>query len=135
MTRDPQTWDDALEVVLDEMHQIMLDRQAKYGPENIRAQGLYGVLTRGASDKQARVMGALNGHVVRGQVRLDPIVDTEDDDTFEDGCIDWANYVGPIALMLKRGWWDLPRRASARLGTPGRASDEEGEAVVREASS
>jgi hypothetical protein len=67
------------------------------------------VLTRATDDKIERIKGALNGEVVRGRVLLDPIVDTEAADTFEDGCIDAANYLGPIMLMLHRGWWTLPR--------------------------
>lgn len=107
---EPKTWDDALDAVLAEMRTIMVERQAKYGPENIRQQGLYGVLTRAAADKVARIFRAINGKVVNGVVVLDPIDDgTEAADTFEDGLLDAANYFGPIALMVKRGWWDLPR--------------------------
>jgi len=109
---EPQTWDDALDYILAEMREIMIARQAKYGPENIRNQGLHGVLTRAVSDKLARIMRALNGSVVGGRIELDPIVDEEAADTFEDGCVDAANYVGPIALMVYRGWWDLPRRGA-----------------------
>lgn len=108
--RSPETWDEALDTVLAEMRQIMVDRQAKYGPENIRQQGLFGVIVRGAADKVARIQRALNGKVVEGQIILDPISDGTDlNDTFEDGLLDAANYFGPIALMVKRGWWDLPR--------------------------
>lgn len=114
----PQTWDAAVDRCLAELRQVMLDRQAKYGPENIRQQGLYGVLTRGAADKTARIMHALNGRIVNGQIILDPIGLGADetfedslvaDETFEDALIDAANYFGVIARMVLRGWWDLPR--------------------------
>lgn len=110
-TDNPTTWDEALDNVLTEMRSVMIERQAKYGPENIKQQGLLGVLTRAQDDKIERIKGALNGRVVRGRVLLDPISDGEEvTDTFDDGCIDAANYIGPIMLMLKRGWWSLPRK-------------------------
>lgn len=106
----PTTWEEGLDAVLHEMRAIMVERQDKYGPENITQQGLLGVLTRAQDDKIERIKGALNGSVVRGRVVLDPIEDgSQTDDTFDDGCIDAANYIGPIMLMLKRGWWSLPR--------------------------
>jgi hypothetical protein len=106
----PETWDAALDFVLLEMREIMLERQKKYGPENIRQQGLYGVVVRAASDKVQRIKRALNGRVVEGEIVLDPIDDGSDvADTFDDGLLDAANYLGPIALMVRRGWWDLPR--------------------------
>ncbi len=104
----PQTWEEALDAILAEMRAVMIARQRKYGRENVRQQGLYGVVTRAAADKVARIRHALQGRVVDGEVILDPIPDGEPTDTFEDGCLDAANYLGVIALMLKRGWWDLP---------------------------
>lgn len=112
----PQTWDDALELALGTQHRVMLDRQAKYGPKNIAALGLHGVLSRALDDKGARIMGALNGRVVAGQIMLDPIaVGNDQADTFEDGLVDLANYSGPISLMLSRDWWGLPRRHNGQL--------------------
>jgi hypothetical protein len=110
----PTTWEAALDRVLAEMRSVMVQRQDKYGPNNIVALGLHGVLSRALADKGARLMGALNGRVVRGQIQLDPIVDSEATDTFTDGCLDLANYAGPIALMLQRGWWTLPRLTVAK---------------------
>ncbi len=110
MRDEPTTWEAALDCCLADMRRIMVERQDKYGPSNIIQQGLYGVVTRASADKIARVKGALNGRLVRGEVVLDPIADgSEAADTFEDGLIDAANYLGPIALMLHRGWWTLPR--------------------------
>jgi len=103
----PSTWEEALDTVLAEMRAVMIARQRKYSRRNIEEQGLYGVLTRATADKLSRVMTALNGRVVHGRVELEPIQDAQDE-TFEDGLIDAANYIGPIALMLKRGWWSLP---------------------------
>ena len=106
----PTTWEEGLDAVLREMRSIMVERQDKYGPQNILQQGLLGVLTRATDDKIERIRGALDGKVVRGRVVLDPIEDgTDAQDTFDDGCLDAANYLGPIMLMLRRGWWTLPR--------------------------
>jgi len=116
MSTEPKTWDEALDMIFAEMRSIMIERQAKYGPENIREQGLYGVITRASADKVARIQRAMNGKVVNGKVELDPIgPGTEAADTFEDGLLDAANYFGPIALMVHRGWWDLPRAADVPL--------------------
>lgn len=111
MTQAPSDWEEALDLVLSDMRKIMVDRQSKYGSSNIANQGLYGVITRASADKVARIKGALNGRVVAGEIVLDPIQDgSEAADTFEDGLLDAANYLGPIAIMLHRGWWGLPRR-------------------------
>src|SRR3990172_3599851 len=107
MMDSPSTWEEALDAVLAEMRTVMVARQRKYSRRNIEEQGLYGVLTRATADKLSRVMTSLNGRVVHGRVELDDIRDAQDE-TFEDGLIDAANYIGPIALMLKRGWWSLP---------------------------
>ena len=96
-----------MDACLAEMRSIMVARQRKYGKRNVREQGLYGILTRGAADKVARVMQALHGRVVAGRVELEPIADAADE-TFEDGLTDTANYFGVIAKMVKRGWWELP---------------------------
>jgi len=107
--KTPLTWEEGLDAVLAEMRAVMVERQNKYGPSNILQQGLLGVLTRVKDDKMERIGGALNGKVVRGRVVLDPITGFDAEDTFEDGCVDAANYIGPIMLMLHRGWWTLPR--------------------------
>lgn len=107
----PATWEAALDTVLAEMRAIMVDRQNKYGPTNITALGIHGVVSRALADKGARIMGALNGRVIRGEIVLDPVTDgSEAADTFEDGCFDAANYLGVIVPMLRRGWWALPRK-------------------------
>ena len=103
----PQTFQQAFAQIFDETFDLLVERQRKYGPENIRNQGIYGVVTRLADDKVARVRQSLQGNVVNGQVVLDPIVDRESTDTFEDALKDIANYA-LIALSLHRGVWGLP---------------------------
>lgn len=103
----PATFQQAFAQIFDETFDLLVERQRKYGPENIRNQGIYGVVTRLADDKVARVRQSLKGSVVNGQVILDPIVDRESTDTFEDALKDIANYA-MIALALHRGLWGLP---------------------------
>lgn len=108
---EPTTWDGALETVLECQRRVMIDRQNTYGPQNIADQGLFGVLTRGARDKLARILGSLNGRIIRGGVMLELIADAEEEDGFLDGLIDSSNYTGPIAIMVFEDWWKLPRRS------------------------
>lgn len=106
--------DDTFEAVFEDIFQealdLLIERQRKYGPDNIASQGIYGIITRIADDKIARVRTAMNGRVVNGKVTIDPITDREAQDTFEDALLDIANYA-LIALALKRGLWGKPLRA------------------------
>lgn len=104
----PQTWDAAVDTFYGQARDIMLDRQAKYGPGNVTAQGLYGIATRLSADKVARLMKALNGRVIAGVVELDPVPDTFSDESFDDTLMDIANYA-LIAWMLRHDYWALPR--------------------------
>lgn len=103
----PTTFQQAFAQIFDETFDLLVERQRKYGPENIRNQGIYGVVNRLADDKVARVRQSLQGDVVNGQVVLNPIIDREATDTFEDALKDIANYA-MIALALHRGVWGLP---------------------------
>lgn len=106
---DP-TFEDVFEGIFDEALELLIERQRKYGPDNIANQGIYGIITRIADDKIARVRTSLNGTVVNGRVVVNPIVDREAQDTFEDALLDIANYA-LIAIALKRGLWGKPMRA------------------------
>jgi hypothetical protein len=94
--------------IYSEALQILIDRQRKYGPENIREQGIFGIMTRIGNDKLERVRQCLNGSVKNGRIALEPIDSgTEENDTFEDALIDIANYA-LIAVALHRGVWGRP---------------------------
>ena len=86
---------------------ILIERQRKYGPDNIRNQGIFGVLTRIREDKLSRISMALSGQVVNGRVVLDPIPDGEAGDTFQDGLFDAGNYLD-IMEALRMGVWGKP---------------------------
>ena len=104
------TFEDVFEDIFKEALDLLIERQRKYGPDNISGQGIYGIITRIADDKISRVKTAMNGKVVNGRVSIDPIADSEAEDTFEDALLDIANYA-LIALALKRGLWGKPLRA------------------------
>ena len=101
------TFQEVFTELYDEAFNLLVERQRKYGPENIRSQGIYGVLTRLSDDKIARVKQSLQGTIVNGKIDLDPIRDAEATDTFEDALLDIANYA-LIALSLHRGLWGCP---------------------------
>ncbi len=88
-------------------YDLLIARQRKYGPDNITRQGMWGVITRIADDKIARIKRAFNGRIVSGQIALDPVAEGDADDTFEDACLDLMNYAA-ILLALKRGVWGRP---------------------------
>lgn len=101
------TFEDTFQGIYDEALDLLIDRQRKYGPNNITQQGMWGVLTRIADDKIARLKRAFNGTLVNGEIVLDAIPEGDSDDTFEDACLDVMNYAA-ILLALKRGEWGRP---------------------------
>lgn len=102
------TFEDVFDGLAYEGLQILYDRQRKYGPENIRQQGLWGIFTRIKDDKIERVRRAFNGVIRQGLIRLDEITDA-DDESFEDALFDIANYA-LIMIAVKRGIWGMPMR-------------------------
>ena len=93
--------------IFDEAFDLLMERQHKYGPENIEGQGIYGVFTRMRDDKMSRLARSMQGTVHNGVVTVDISGNVDDADTFEDACIDIANYA-LIMLALYRGLWGAP---------------------------
>jgi len=104
---DVPTFEETFDNIFNEAFDLLIQRQRKYGPDNIARQGMWGVLTRIADDKIARLRRAFNGRIAAGQIALDPVTEGESDDTFEDACLDLMNYAA-ILLALKRGEWGRP---------------------------
>lgn len=93
-----------------EAFDLLVERQRKYGPNNIARLGIHGVMSRLLHDKGERIMRQLNGRVVNGQIVIDIDLSAgEAGNTFEDACLDVANYA-LIALSLARGTWGRPLR-------------------------
>ena len=105
----PRTFEDVFDGLAFEALSIMYQRQRKYGPENIRQQGLWGVWQRIRADKMARIDKSFNGRIEGGQIILDAIRDDFGDETWEDTLFDIAN-LSLIMIAVKRGVWGLPLR-------------------------
>ncbi len=121
----PQTWEEALDIVLQEQRRIMIERHKKYGPNNILQVGIKGVIDRACSDKIERLKTYYEPLYVRESLskygipqdiidQYVPLPLEFDDESIEDAHIDAANYLGPISLMLRRGWWNLPMKGEAK---------------------
>lgn len=120
MADEPQTYEEAVDIILGEMRAVMIERQKTYGSNNVRQMGSLGVLNRAVNDKVTRLrryyeredLRAQCNKVGMPQVAIDqhlPSIQADfPTDKLEDGHIDAANFLGPIGLMLRRGWWGLP---------------------------
>jgi hypothetical protein len=103
---EAETFQGVFRAIFDEAFDLLVERQRKYGPENIARQGLYGVFTRLAYDKIERLRRSMNGVLWNGEVELD-FVEDFGDESFEDTLLDIANYA-LIMLALRRGVWGRP---------------------------
>jgi len=122
----PQTFEEALDLCLADMRRVMIERQHKYGPDNIQRLGLRGVVDRAVNDKGGRLLRYYKREEIRQQCleagvpqevldrHLPTLAGDFPDDSVEDAHIDQANYAGPISLMLRRGWWGLPLKTAQR---------------------
>ena len=91
-----QTFEEAVETVMQEMTSIMIDRQRKYGHRNILEFGEMGILVR-ASDKLARLKNFY----------IDKQGQEVSDESLDDTWTDLANYA-IISLMLRKGIFERP---------------------------
>ena len=100
----PQSYDAAVDLVLEELRQLMLSRHRKYGAENIIVGGVHGLIIR-IQDKLARIRQDHKDCSFIGACA--PLISLPDEAS-EDAWLDLGNYAGVIAIMLARGWWTLP---------------------------
>jgi hypothetical protein len=106
---EQESFEQVFSGIYQEAWDIMMERQARYGPENIRQQGLHGVVTRIGQDKMSRIKNTMNGNVVAGEVLLKELTE-KDMAVAEDAFFDIANYA-LICISLLRGRWGLPMRS------------------------
>ena len=99
----PKTFEEAMDLVLAEMRELMLDRQYKYGPDNIRSMGIHGLIVR-INDKLARIKEDHKDCSFLGECNLRDLPDEAREDAWKD----LGNYAGVIALMVMRDNWGLP---------------------------
>jgi len=90
----PEIFQGALETITKELTNVMVSKQHDYGSANITEFGEFGVLVR-ANDKMARLKNLIDSE------------NAPNNESIEDTWKDLANY-SIIALMLRRGWWELP---------------------------
>ncbi len=94
MVRDPVTFQEGFQRVADDLGELMFRKQHDYGPGNILAFGEFGILVR-LNDKLERLKNLYKKGVEPAN------------ESVEDTWADAANYA-IIALMLRRGWFELP---------------------------
>lgn len=105
---EQETFEEVFEKIYGEAWDIMMQRQRRYGPENIRKQGLHGVTTRIGEDKLSRIKNTLRGKVIAGEVVLDEM-GPEEMAVAEDAFFDIANY-SLICISLMRKKWGAPMK-------------------------
>jgi len=109
----PQTFEEAMDPILAEMRELMIDRQDKYGPDNISSMGIHGLIVR-INDKLARIKEDHKNCSFLNNCTLRELPDEEREDAWKD----LANYAGVIALMVMRDHWGLPLASHASLQKP-----------------
>jgi hypothetical protein len=92
------TYEQAIDWAWEKIRYTLIDRQRKYGHENINRSGELGLLVR-LNDKLARMENLLK---IRGTSILLEVC--EEDESVEDTAIDIAGY-GIIWVMWLRGLW------------------------------
>lgn len=91
----PETFEQAVDITLAELREILLSKRRDYGSGNIEAFGEIGVLVR-VSDKFARLKNLLYDNPGEPQ-----------NETIEDTWADLSNY-GILAILWRRGDLRLP---------------------------
>jgi len=100
MTDQESTFQSEVRSVMDGLFNLLVERQRKYGIENINQGRMLGVIVR-AGDKLERLKRAFPC--------LDSVGHDRDysDESVDDALMDLANYA-IIGLMLYRGTWGKP---------------------------
>ena len=96
MRIEPKTWEEATKIIANEIADLLIMKQKDYGKSNILDFGEYGILVR-TNDKVAR----LKELVIKNK--------TPANEKKTDSWKDIAGYA-LLALMLERGWFQLPLR-------------------------
>ena len=103
----PGSFEATFAEIFQEAFDLLVERQRKYGPENIRQLGLWGVFDRFADDKVNRIRRAFNGTIRKGVLEVELTDSDFDDESLEDALFDSANY--PLIMVAqKRDLWGRP---------------------------
>lgn len=106
------SFENALDAAYLMCRKIMLDRHRKYGPNNIAAGGLPGVMVR-EQDKLARAWHMLGLDALAEYENIWDAADSREspgnanDETLDDTLVDIVNY-GLISILLRNNMWGLP---------------------------
>lgn len=104
----PGSFEAIFAAIFQRAFELLVQRQRKYGPDNVRKLGLFGLFGRLGDDKMARLKRSFNGRIVNGEVVLEPIQDGKfGDESWTDTVLDAINYPA-IMLSVKEGTWGLP---------------------------
>jgi hypothetical protein len=124
----PQSFKDYFKDLSVEAYDIMVSRQAGYGPRNIEALGPYGVFSRLAEDKCSRVSTAINGSIDSGKAIVDENWYSEG---VRDALLDIANYAFILISLGEKEWSAVSRGTTyeergENLAAPGREWEDLG---------
>lgn len=102
----PKTFVDYFKSLSLEAHSVMVERQAGYGPGNIEGLGPYGVFSRLAEDKCARVGTSINGEIIDGKAA---VAEGWFNPGVRDALIDIANYAMILIAIGEDQWSEVTR--------------------------
>jgi hypothetical protein len=102
----PKEFTDYFAALSKEAYEILVERQAGYGPANIEGLGPYGVFSRLALDKCGRIATSLNGTIKSGVPEV-----SKDwyNDGVRDALMDIANYSMILIALGEHKWSEVSR--------------------------
>jgi hypothetical protein len=108
MKNTPKDFEQYFQGLYDEARDILVQRQAQYGPANIESLGIPGVFSRMSDDKMSRVKKALSGEFVKGRVVLsqDSLKELQHP-SVRDALMDAANYCLILVSLIEGEWSNL----------------------------
>lgn len=106
--KKPQTLEDGIDIIFQVKKEVLIERHRKYGKDNIRADGVYGIMVR-IGDKLSRIRNYYKS-ILEGKTATRDF----NDDSLSDSFLDGGNYFD-IALLYDRGLWELPLKENLKL--------------------
>ena len=108
MKNTPKDFEQYFQGLYDEARDILVQRQAQYGPANIESLGIPGVFSRMSDDKMSRVKKALSGEFIKGRVVLSQASLKElQHPSVRDALMDAANYCLILVSLIENEWANL----------------------------
>ena len=108
MRNTPKDFEQYFQGLYDEARDILVQRQAQYGPANIESLGIPGVFSRMSDDKMSRVKKALSGEFIKGRVVLSQASLNElQHPSVRDALMDAANYCLILVSLIEGEWSNL----------------------------